>query len=232
MCIWRVYYFTRPLFTVLYSWKAKCASFPLNPLWCPETKEKLRNFLSSLVSLHVTRIFPIWGNPISHLKELIGEWTRLNSNRMVWVGRYIKDHLIPNLPPWAGTPLSRLDSWKSHPTWPWTFSGMGHAQFPWTACSSASSPSRGRTEVTSSSLHGHVSPWIISFLNQRFLKVSDTQTSMSTSGKQDDLILLCSICLLMWFSCPSLQCHCICYRCCMLCKLGVYWKKKKEIFKR
>ena len=72
-----------------------------------------------------------------------------NYHRMVWVGRDLKDHLVPPPLPWAGTPSTRPGCSKPHPTWPWTLPGMGHLQPLWATCSSTSPPSQGRI----SSLH-------------------------------------------------------------------------------
>jgi len=33
---------------------------------------------------------------------------------MVWVGRDLKDHLVPTPPPWAGTPSTRPGCSKPH----------------------------------------------------------------------------------------------------------------------
>ena len=37
---------------------------------------------------------------------------------MAWVGRDLKDHLVPTSLPWAGMPLTRLGCPKPYPTWP------------------------------------------------------------------------------------------------------------------
>jgi len=49
---------------------------------------------------------------------------------MVWVGRDLKDHLVPTPLPWAGTPSTRPGCSKPHPTWPWTLPGTGQPQLP------------------------------------------------------------------------------------------------------
>lgn len=46
---------------ILSSWKAKCASFPLNPLWSAERKEKSCNFVSSLIFTAFHPYFPHTG---------------------------------------------------------------------------------------------------------------------------------------------------------------------------
>ena len=40
------------------------------------------------------------------------------NHRMIWVGRDLKGHLIPNCLPWAGTPSTRPDCSKPHLVWP------------------------------------------------------------------------------------------------------------------
>jgi len=44
---------------------------------------------------------------------------------MLWVGRDLKDHLVPTPMPWAGTPSTRPGCSELHPTWPWTLPGRG-----------------------------------------------------------------------------------------------------------
>jgi len=39
---------------------------------------------------------------------------------MVWVGRDLKDHLVPIPLPWAGTSSTRPGCSQLHPAWPWT----------------------------------------------------------------------------------------------------------------
>ncbi|GAB0189020.1 centromere protein C [Grus japonensis] len=48
-----------------------------------------------------------------HLKYCVQFW----NHRMVWVGRDLKDHLVPTPLPWAGTPSTRPRCPKPHPTW-------------------------------------------------------------------------------------------------------------------
>jgi len=43
---------------------------------------------------------------------------RSQNHRMVWVGQDLKDHLVPTPLPWTGTPSTRPDRSKTHPTWP------------------------------------------------------------------------------------------------------------------
>lgn len=58
---------------------------------------------------------------------------------MVWAGRDYKDHLDhPALLPWAGWPPNRPGCSKLHPMWPRSPPGMGHPQFHWATCASAS----------------------------------------------------------------------------------------------
>ena len=64
------------------------------------------------------------------------------NDRMVWVGRDLKDHLVPTPLPWTGTPSTRPGCPKPHPTWPWTLPGRGRPQLLWATCSSASPPSQ------------------------------------------------------------------------------------------
>jgi len=61
---------------------------------------------------------------------------------MVWVGRDLKDHLVPTPPPWAGTPSTRPGCSELHPAWPWTLPGRGHPQLLRAIYSSASPPSQ------------------------------------------------------------------------------------------
>jgi len=61
---------------------------------------------------------------------------------MVWIGRDLKDHLVPTLLPWAGTPSTRPGCSDLHPTWPWTLPGRGQPKLLWAACASASPPSQ------------------------------------------------------------------------------------------
>lgn len=39
---------------------------------------------------------------------------------MNWVGKDLKDHLVPTPPPWVGIPPTRFSCSGPHPTWPWT----------------------------------------------------------------------------------------------------------------
>jgi len=52
-------------------------------------------------------------------------YTRKPYHRMVWVGRDLKDHLVPSPLPWTGTPFTRPGCSKPCPTWPWTLPGRG-----------------------------------------------------------------------------------------------------------
>jgi len=63
------------------------------------------------------------------------------SHRVVWVGRDLKDHLIPTPLPWAGTPSTRPGCSEPHPTWPWTLPGRGQPQLLWATWARASPPS-------------------------------------------------------------------------------------------
>jgi len=67
------------------------------------------------------------------------------NKRMVWVGRDLKDCLVPTPLPWAGTSSTRPRCSKHHPTWPWALPGRGHPQLLSATCSSASPPSWWRT---------------------------------------------------------------------------------------
>jgi len=49
------------------------------------------------------------------------------NHRIVWVGRDLKDHLVPTPLPWAGTAYTRPGCSKPYPAWPWTLPGRGHA---------------------------------------------------------------------------------------------------------
>ena len=54
-------------------------------------------------------------------KAVIGNSEDDNSgetHRIVWVGRDLKDHLVPTPSPWAGTPSTRPGCSKPHPAWP------------------------------------------------------------------------------------------------------------------
>lgn len=55
-------------------------------------------------------------------------------HRMAWLGRDLKGHLLPALPPWAGTPLARSGSLKPHPSWAWTLAAIEQSQLLWTVC--------------------------------------------------------------------------------------------------
>jgi len=66
------------------------------------------------------------------------------NHRMVWVGRDLKDHLVPTTLPWAGTPYTRPGCSELHPTCPWTFPRRGQPQLLWATHSSASPPSLSR----------------------------------------------------------------------------------------
>jgi len=50
----------------------------------------------------------------------------LQDLRMVWVGRHLKDHLVPTPLPWTGTPSTTSGYSQSHPAWPSTLPGMIH----------------------------------------------------------------------------------------------------------
>ena len=56
------------------------------------------------------------------------------NHRMAWVGRDLKDHLVPNLLPHTGLPTTKSGASAvcpgPHPTWPWTAPVMGHPQSP------------------------------------------------------------------------------------------------------
>jgi len=57
---------------------------------------------------------------------------------MVWVGRDLKDHLVPTPLPWAGAPSTRPGCSELHSNWPWTLPGRGHPQLLWATRASAS----------------------------------------------------------------------------------------------
>lgn len=57
---------------------------------------------------------------------------------MTWVGRDLRDHLIPTPLLWAGLPTSRWDCTGSHPAWLCTPPVMGHSQLLWWTCSKLS----------------------------------------------------------------------------------------------
>ena len=61
-------------------------------------------------------------------------------HRTVWVGRDLKDHLVPPPLPRTRTPSTRLGCSKPHPTWLWIIPGRGHSQLLWAISSSASPP--------------------------------------------------------------------------------------------
>jgi len=71
---------------------------------------------------------------------------------MVWVGRDLKDHLVPTSLPWAGTSSSRPGCSKPHPNSPGKLPGKGHLQILWATYSSASPPSI-HTYVYSVAIH-------------------------------------------------------------------------------
>lgn len=47
------------------------------------------------------------------------------NHRIVWVGKDLKHHPVPNPLPWTGIPSTRQGCSEFHPTWHWTFPGMG-----------------------------------------------------------------------------------------------------------
>jgi len=58
-------------------------------------------------------------------------WHNIQNHRMILVGRDIKDHAVPTLLMWAGTPSNlALNTSRD-----------GHSQLHWAACSTASPPS-------------------------------------------------------------------------------------------
>jgi len=65
----------------------------------------------------------------------------LQNHRKVWVGRDLKDHLLPTPLPWAGTPCTRPGCSEPHPTWPWALSGKGQPQLLRATYYSVSPPS-------------------------------------------------------------------------------------------
>ena len=56
---------------------------------------------------------------------------RTSNHRMVWVGRDLKDHLVPPPLPSAGTSSTRPGCSELHPTWPWALPGRGQPQLLW-----------------------------------------------------------------------------------------------------
>lgn len=45
---------------------------------------------------------------------------------MPWLGRDLNDYLVPNAPPWTGSPSTTLGCSKPHPKWPGTLPEMGN----------------------------------------------------------------------------------------------------------
>ena len=62
----------------------------------------------------------------SYLCKCLFELSSQN-HRMVWIGRDLKDHLVPTFRPRAGTPSTRPRCSKPHPTWPQTLRGGSHS---------------------------------------------------------------------------------------------------------
>lgn len=64
------------------------------------------------------------------------------NHRMIWIGKDVKDHLVPSSLWWAGLPTTRLSSRSGcpglHLTWPWTLPGTRHPQLLWAAYPSTS----------------------------------------------------------------------------------------------
>jgi len=53
---------------------------------------------------------------------------------MAWIGRNLKDNLVPTPLPWAGLPTTGSGCSDPYPAWTWVPPRMGHPQFLWTAC--------------------------------------------------------------------------------------------------
>jgi len=62
--------------------------------------------------------WPLLGLSRLGLFHLSVEFIESYNHRTVWLGRNLKDHLVPTLLPWAGTPSTRSDCSKPRPTWP------------------------------------------------------------------------------------------------------------------
>jgi len=60
---------------------------------------------------------------------------------MVWVGRDLKDHIVPTSLPWAVTLSTTPGCSNLRPAWPWILPGRGHPQLLRAISSSASLPS-------------------------------------------------------------------------------------------
>lgn len=71
-----------------------------------------------------TKISPNTRQQIHRYIKIMESW----NHRMLWVGRDLKDHVVPK--PCHGLPISSTKSGcsKFHPTRPWTLSGVGRPQ--------------------------------------------------------------------------------------------------------
>jgi len=102
-------------------------------------------------SLHAQHSIVCWGTGSNSEGERGRErspvWTespspvRSQNHRMVWVGRDLKEHLVPTPLPRAVTSSPRPGCSELHPTRPLTLPGRGHPQLLWATCSSVSPPS-------------------------------------------------------------------------------------------
>lgn len=92
-------------------------------------------------------LFCIWVNTpalslIQIVQALVSVYMRIEpwNHRMVCTGKNLKDNLVPNLVPWTGMPFTRPGYSDPHPTWPWTFPGMGQSWPLWATCASFHHP--------------------------------------------------------------------------------------------
>jgi len=72
--------------------------------------------------------------PIAHAGQVSWQMQEAHTENhiMVWVGRDLKDHLLPAPLPWAGTPCTRPGCSELHPTWPGTLPGRGIREMEFT----------------------------------------------------------------------------------------------------
>ena len=138
-----------------YRWKIKLTAFIccLN-WWCPTpsyvSDGKRSSFWSRMKSLSLKTSFPkqVEFSTLTFYDILDSHWGCLADSRLCamnhrilewyWVGRNLKDHLVPTPVSWTGTPSTKPGCSKPCPTWPWALPGRGQPQPLWATCSSIS----------------------------------------------------------------------------------------------
>lgn len=94
------------------------------PLCClEESRRSIHNIRGDLTEAQTVEKLSVQVN-----KEATRHYvTQHQDLRTAWAGRDFRIHLLPTALPQAGTPSSRPDRSKSHPTWPWTLSRDGRS---------------------------------------------------------------------------------------------------------